>query len=281
MDSILKDPSKLTVGGEKRELTILFSDIRGFTSFSEKMDAKALSSLLNEYLGVMTKIIFAHEGTLDKYIGDAIMAFWGAPLDQPKHAANSLKTAIAMMKALNEQRPLIQEKYGVQIEIGIGINSGMVSVGNMGSETNFAYTVIGDHVNLASRLESLTKAYGVTILTTRFTLNDVLQAGEPLPPHRVLDHVKVKGKKNAVEMIQVLDREYDSEGLKMFEEGRALYTAQKWDEAITVFTAANARLALSVDKMDGPCAVYLERCGDFKKVPPEAGWDGSWEMHSK
>ena len=281
VDSILKDPSKLTVGGEKRELTILFSDIRGFTSFSEKMDAKALSSLLNEYLGVMTKIIFAHEGTLDKYIGDAIMAFWGAPLDQPKHAANSLKTAIAMMKALNEQRPLIQEKYGVQIEIGIGINSGMVSVGNMGSETNFAYTVIGDHVNLASRLESLTKAYGVTILTTRFTLNDVLQAGEPLPPHRVLDHVKVKVQKNAVEMIQVLDREYDSEGLKMFEEGRALYTAQKWDEAITVFTAANARLALSVDKMDGPCAVYLERCGDFKKVPPEAGWDGSWEMHSK
>ena len=281
VDAILKDPAKLTVGGEKKELTILFSDIRGFTTFSEKMDAKALASLLNEYLGVMTKIIFAHEGTLDKYIGDAIMAFWGAPLDQSKHASNALRAAVGMMKALADQRPLIQEKYGVQVDIGIGINSGLVSVGNMGSDTNFAYTVIGDHVNLASRLEGLTKAYGVTILTTRFTLDDVAAAGESPPAHRVLDHVKVKGKKKAVELIQVLEHDYDSEGLKLFDEGRKLYTAQKWDEAIAIFKSANAKLAPSADKMDGPCQVYLERCEDFKKTPPETGWDGSWEMHSK
>lgn len=281
VDSILKDPTKLTVGGERRELTILFSDIRGFTSFSEKMDAKSLSALLNDYLGIMTQIVFANEGTLDKYIGDAIMAFWGAPLNQPKHASNCAKTAIAMMKALHEHQDRLTAKYGVNVEIGIGFNSGVVSVGNMGSDTNFAYTVIGDHVNLASRLEGLTKAYGVTIVTSRFSFDCIEAAQEPLPPHRILDDVKVKGKQKAVELIQVLDQEYNEKGLKLFQEGRALYRQQKWDEALLVFESANVLLAPSKEKMDGPCAEFIQRCKDFKLAPPGESWDGSWEMHSK
>ncbi|MGK5083672.1 adenylate/guanylate cyclase domain-containing protein [Bdellovibrionota bacterium FG-1] len=281
VDSILKDPAKLTVGGEKRDLTIMFSDIRSFTTFSERLDAKVLAQFLNDYLGIMTKIVFANNGTLDKYIGDAIMAFWGAPLDQPKHALNSCKAAVAMMQALAQNKKRWFEQFNVDVNVGVGINSGPVNVGNMGSTDNFAYTVIGDHVNLSSRLEGLTKAYTVTILTTRFTFDEIEKAGDKLPDHRVLDHVKVKGKKKAVELIQVLDRPYSDEGLALFQEGRKLYTEQQWDTATEKFMQANVLLAVSAEVPDGPCAMYLERCRDFKAAPPEKDWDGSWEMHSK
>lgn len=281
VDSIIKDPSKLTVGGEKRDLSIMFSDIRGFTSFSEKMDAKKLSQFLNDYLGHMTEIVFENEGTLDKYIGDAVMAFWGAPLDQKKHASNACKTAIKMLETLAQHKQRYRDEYDVEVNIGIGINSGAVSVGNMGSERIFEYTVIGDHVNLASRLEGLTKAYGAGIVTSRFTFDEILSSGEPLPPHRVLDFVIVKGKKKSVELIQVLERSYDSQGLSTFEEARKLYQLKKWDEAIIKFQAANELLKPSVEKNDGPSEMYIDRCEEFKKIPPASDWDGSWEMTSK
>ncbi len=281
VDSILKDPTKLSVGGEKRNLTILFSDIRGFTTFSETLDAKKLAQFLNDYLGIMTDIVFDNEGTLDKYIGDAVMAFWGAPLDQPKHAANACKAAIKMLRALDEHKARFKSQYGVDVSIGIGINSGPVNVGNMGSERIFEYTVIGDHVNLASRLEGLTKYYGAGIVTSRFTFDMIKSSGESEPPHRVLDFVKVKGKKQAVELIQVLERDYSPKGLEIFEEGRHAYLAQRWDEAIAKFTSANELLRQSDDTQDGPCAMYIERCKEFKLNPPNADWDGSWEMTSK
>src|SRR5690606_25813258 len=175
------------------------------------------------YLGEMTDIIFEHQGTLDKYIGDAIMAFWGAPLDQPDHCINACKAAAKMMNRLRERQPYFLEKYGVEVDAGIGVNSGIVSVGNMGSQRIFSYTVIGDHVNLASRLEGLTKYYGASILVTRFTFDLMSKAGGTPPPHRVLDEVKVKGKNEAVELIQVLDGPLPGEGLKLFDEARALY----------------------------------------------------------
>ena len=280
IESIMKDPSKLSVGGEKRDLTIMFSDIRSFTSFSEKMDAKALAGFLNDYLGTMTDLVFEHEGTLDKYIGDAVMAFWGAPLDQPNHAINACKAAVKMQQSLAKSRPRFKEQYGIDVNIGIGINSGDVNVGNMGSERIFEYTVIGDHVNLASRLEGLTKEYRSGILTTRFTFDEIKKSNVEPPRHRVLDFVKVKGKKKAVELIQVIEKEYPDEGLKIFEEGRILYTEQKWDEATVKFTQANELLKLT-DPDDGPSVMYIERCVEFKINPPAADWDGSWEMHSK
>jgi adenylate cyclase len=280
VDSILKDPTKLTVGGERRDLTILFSDIRGFTTFSEKMDPKALAAFLNDYLGIMTDVVFDTEGTLDKYIGDAVMAFWGAPLDQPKHAANACRAARIMLQKLAEHRERFKTQYGVEVNIGIGVNSGLVNVGNMGSERIFEYTVIGDHVNLASRLEGLTKYYGAGIVTTRFTFDMIRQAGETLPPHRTLDSVKVKGKKEAVELIQVLEREYDPEGLKLFEEARQLYLEQHWDDAIDRFKLANEKLKFQ-GQDDGPTAMYLERCAELKTTGVESDWDGAWKMTSK
>ncbi len=281
VDSILKDPTKLTVGGEKKELSIMFSDIRSFTTFSERMDAKALAGFLNDYLGLMTDIVFECDGTLDKYIGDAVMAFWGAPLDQPHHAANACRAAIAMQRKIDEHFERFKTQYGVEVAVGIGINSGAVNVGNMGSERIFEYTVIGDHVNLASRLEGLTKYYGVKIVTTRFTMDMITQSNQPLPPHRVLDFVKVKGKKKAVELLQVLERDFDARALALFEEARQLYTQQKWDEAISRFQEASPLLSYRSGEPDSTCLMYIERCEEMKKTPPAPDWDGSWEMHSK
>lgn len=293
VDSILKDPTKLTLGGEKRELTIMFSDIRGFTSFSEKMDAKALAAFLNDYLGIMTGIVFKNEGTLDKYIGDAVMAFWGAPVDQPKHAFLACQAAVEMIAALKSNQKRFKEEYGIDVEVGIGLNSGLVSVGNMGSQQNFEYTVIGDHVNLASRVEGLTKKYGVRVLTTRntFDMIEKYRASHPqassLPifSYRVLDDVKVKGKKQAVELIELQGEPFVQEGLEKFNQGRRSYREQKWDEAIQYFHAANQILSQSPSSSnsaeDGPSLVFIERCEIFKSNPPPIDWDGSWEMDSK
>ncbi len=281
VDSILKDPKKLSLGGEKRELTILFSDIREFTSFSEMMDAKVLASFLNDYLGIMTRLVFSNQGTLDKYIGDAIMAFWGAPLNQPMHAFNSCKAAIEMMKALKENQARFKSQYGIDVNVGIGINSGIVNVGNMGSEQNFEYTVIGDHVNLASRLEGLTKKYGVSILTSRYTFECIRRSGSVFPAHRVLDRVKVKGKKTVVELIQILDEPYPKDSLELFEQGRHLYSDRNWNEAIQKFRLAKKEILTVIGIHDEPCEIYINRCEVFQNNPPAESWDGSWEMDSK
>ena len=206
VDSLVRDPSRLSIGGEKKILTMLFADIRGFTTFSETMDAKKLTEFLNEYFGIMTEIVFTHGGTLDKYIGDALMAFWGAPLDQPDHAYRACEAARAMLEALRKNQTCFRERYNVAVNIGIGINSGLVSVGNMGSERSFGYTVIGDQVNLAARLETATKTYGTPIITSRFTLDEIRKSGKTLPPHSRLGEVNLRGKSQPVEIFSIATR---------------------------------------------------------------------------
>lgn len=281
VESILKDPTKLTVGGEKKDLTILFSDIRSFTTFSEKMDAKQLAKFLNDYLGTMTDLVFKHEGTLDKYIGDAVMAFWGAPVDVPRHAGNACTTAVEMIQQLKEQQARYKKDYGIDVNVGIGLNSGAVNVGNMGSSKIFEYTVIGDSVNLASRIEGLTKYYGASVLTTRFTFDEIAKTGVPYPAHRTIDFVKVKGKKQAVEIIEVLTDDLNKETLELFLRGRELYMKRQWDDAIRCFMDINRILANRSTNTDATSLLYVERCEQFKLQPPSADWDGSWEMTSK
>jgi len=281
VDLVLKDPSKLTVGGERKEITIMFSDLRGFTTFSEKMDPKTLSQFLNEYLSEMTEIVFEHEGTLDKYIGDAVMAFWGAPLHQTNHAELAWKAGVAMQKKLKEINPIFKQKYGMEVSVGVGINSGVVSVGNMGSKRIFEYTVIGDHVNLASRLESLTRLYGCDILSTTQTVEAVPEELRSSLYYRKIDSVIVKGKTQAVDLIQICEDPLAPETIQCFEKAQQLFRARQWDEAIEFYTQAASHYKASTQKEDTVAEIFIKRCEQFKIEPPEADWDGTIEMRRK
>ena len=281
VDLILKDPSKLAVGGERRELTILFSDLRNFTTLSEGMDPKTLSQFLNEYLTEMTEIVFKYEGTLDKYIGDAVMAFWGAPLHQDDHALKASLAALEMQKRLIEIMPHFKSKYGVDLAVGIGVNSGVVSVGNMGSERIFEYTVIGDHVNLASRLEGLTKLYGVKIICTQFTLAALPDYARGTVHSRVIDLVKVKGKSQSTALVELLPNPIPAEILKPFEAAQVHFRAREWDQARALFEQSNRLYESTYGHEDSVCKIFKARCELFKEKPPAENWDGSIEMRSK
>ena len=191
VDELIKDPSKAKLGGDRKEITVLFSDIRGFTSFSEKHQPEEVVSLLNEYLGAMTEIVFQYEGTLDKFVGDAIMALWGAPVGQPDHAERACRCALAMITRLKELQAKWTAEGKYVIDIGIGINTGEMVVGNMGAEgKKMDYTVIGDNVNLGARLESLTRQYNNHIIISEYTYAKV----EHIVEVKELGTVTVKGK---------------------------------------------------------------------------------------
>jgi adenylate cyclase len=276
INEMLKDPTKLKLGGDKKALTVLFSDIRGFTSVSEKLTPEELVHLLNEYLTAMTDIVFKYDGLLDKYMGDAIMAVYGAPLDQPDHAVRACRTALDMLKELKK----LQKKWGDEgrpvLHIGIGINSGDMVVGNMGSQMRFDYTVMGDSVNLGSRLEGINKEYGTNIVISEYTyaaVRDVLTCRE-------LDSVRVKGKKLPVKIYELLCGKQDAATheafLGLFEAGLEKYKQAQWDEAIAVF-----RQVLELKPGDPPSELYIRRCEDLKENPPPAPWDGVFEMTKK
>jgi adenylate cyclase len=201
-DMLAEDPGQLRLGGERREVTVLFSDIRGFTSISEKLAPETLAVLLNEYLGAMTDVVFRHEGLLDKYIGDAVMAFWGAPVPSPDHAARCCRAALDMVAALATLNEHWQAAGTPQLSIRVGIHSGEAAVGNFGSARRFSYTAVGDSVNLASRLEGLNREYGTTILISEATLDAV---GEGFVCREV-DRVQVRGRNQPVAVYELLGR---------------------------------------------------------------------------
>ncbi|MFH1364968.1 MAG: adenylate/guanylate cyclase domain-containing protein, partial [archaeon] len=224
LNEIVNRKQELKLGGEKRKVTIFFSDIRGFTSISEKLSPEGLVNLLNEYLTEMTKIILENKGTVDKFIGDAIMALWNAPLTQQEHAKLACKAAIEQIKKLEFLRNSWKEKDFPVVEIGCGINTGDAIIGNMGSEERFDYTAMGDAVNIASRLEGLTKQYGVKIIISKETKDLV---GNEFN-FRLLDKVKVKGKKNPVEIYELLWSEENKGFAKEYENALSLYFDKKF-----------------------------------------------------
>ncbi len=276
VDRLVKDPKQLTLGGHRQNLTVLFSDIRGFTTLSEKLDARVVGEFLNDYLGVQTEILFQFGGTLDKYIGDAIMAFWGAPLSQKDHAARACEAALAMVKSLETHRARYLSQYGIAVDIGIGLTTGDVSVGNMGSSRSFSYTVIGDTVNLASRLEGATKQLGAQVLTSRATLQSIEEAGGQLPSHRTLAGTRVKGKQTAVEIIELLVEPAEKGFLEAFEKGRRLYEARNWTGAVEAFSRAHA-----LKRRDVCCEKYLQLCREFSSSSPGSDWDPAWSLVEK
>lgn len=269
VDELMKDPSKLKLGGARKEITVFFSDIRGFTTISEKLSPEKLVHILNEYLTAMTDIVMKHEGVVDKYIGDAIMAFWGAPLAQPKHAEMTCNTALDMLKKLEELQEKWKKEKFPEIRIGVGLNTGHAVIGNMGSYERFDYTAMGDTINLGSRLEGLTKAYGVNIIASESTKKAVKGF-----VFRKLDLVRVKGKNKPIiiyELVCRANEEHDAGKIKAYEKGLKLYLDKKWDKAIKEFEKAG----------DFAAKEFVKRCKEFKKNPPPKDWDGVWVMKSK
>jgi len=276
INEMLKDPSKLKLGGDKKRLSVLFSDIRGFTTVSESLTPEDLVHLLNEYLTAMTDIVFKYDGLLDKYMGDAIMAVYGAPLDQPDHAERACRTALDMMEKLHE----LQKKWSGEgrpvLNIGVGVNSGDMVVGNMGSQMRFDYTVMGDSVNLGSRLEGINKEYGTNIVISEFTYEEVKEK----LVCRELDSVRVKGKHLPVKIYELLGDRKDAEKweplIRAFDAALTSYKEGRWDEAIAGF-----RKVQEVRPGDPPAGLYIGRCEVLKAHPPEGVWDGVFTMTKK
>jgi len=262
--------------GQRREVTIFFSDVADFTTISESMRPSELASNLSEYFNELTVIIMENGGTVDKYIGDAIMAFWGAPIDMHDHAKMACIATLKIHHRLIELEKKWEAEGRPVFRTRIGLNTGDVVVGNMGSDQRLNYTVIGDPVNLASRLEALNKYYGSSIIISQFTHEKCADDFEV----RTLDYVQVKGKTKAVSIyellaekgdISTLDREY----ILYYEEAIEFYLKREWDKAIEIFE----RL-LAQKPSDGPCKMFLERCREYKINPPSEGWTGEY-IHEK
>ncbi|MGA8037929.1 MAG: adenylate/guanylate cyclase domain-containing protein [Candidatus Acidiferrales bacterium] len=272
---LLTDPKR--VQPRKTDVTILFSDIRGFTTISEALDAQELAELLNGYLTEMTRIIFRNQGTLDKYIGDAVMAIWGAPFDEPNHATRCCNAAVAMLARLADLQISWREQKKPVLEIGIGINTGIASVGNMGSSLRYGYTAMGDAVNLSARLEGLNKEYGTRILASEFTRAEVTDENIVF---RELDLIRVQGKLQPVTLFEVLASDVlDNGGREMvtlFEKGREAYKRQAWSEARRHFEKVLERWS-----EDGPSRVFAARCSEYLTQAPPTNWDGVYVMTHK
>jgi adenylate cyclase len=276
VDDILKDPSKLVLGGEERRLTVFFSDIRGFTTISEGLSPQNLVKLINDYLTPMTDIILESGGTVDKYMGDAIMAFWGAPVWQDDHAIRAARTALLMMERLRKLQ-VEWEKNGLpRIDIGIGLSTGRLTCGNMGSHLRFDYTVMGDSVNLGSRLEGLNKEYGTHIIVPKFTYEDIKDEFIL----RQLDHIKVKGKKIPIKIYELMADKSGGDKLReaagLFETGLAAYRERDWDKAESFFGKT-----LEVLPEDKPSKVFLARVRDLRSSNLPDDWDGVYVMTKK
>ncbi|RTE64756.1 adenylate/guanylate cyclase domain-containing protein [Amphritea opalescens] len=264
------------LSGETREMTIFFSDIRDFTQISEQLSPQQLSRMMNIYLTEMTRIIHQQRGTVDKYIGDAVMAFWGAPLPDEEHAKHGLNTAWQMLLQLPRVNQQLLAAGLPRVNIGIGLHCGTVSVGNMGSEFRMAYTVMGDAVNLASRLESLTKYYGCPLL-----VSGDLATGSPDYLYRYIDRVRVKGRTEPVELFQPLAERASADAslvaqIEIFNRAVRCYQQGQWEEARRLFLhwlADNAE--------DSVAPLYLERLNALERDPPKENWDAVFSHQEK
>ncbi|PJA95627.1 MAG: hypothetical protein CO129_10755 [Ignavibacteriales bacterium CG_4_9_14_3_um_filter_34_10] len=275
---LLNNPEKLKLGGEKRNIAILFSDIAGFTSFSEKLSATELVNFINAYLNEMTKIVLKNKGTLDKYIGDAVMAFWGAPIELNNNEELACRTAIEMQKKLDELRAIWELPEAKQLQVRIGINCGEVVVGNIGGETRFDYTVMGDNVNLASRLEGANKQYNTFIMVGENVFNAI---GDKIIV-RELDNIRVKGKLKPTKVFELIGMKNDEFAINKFNRladyvlGLDYYKSRKFNDALMKF---NEVLKNIPD--DGPSKVYIERCNYYINYPSADDWDNVFVMKTK
>lgn len=274
VDELLKDVENLKLGGRREHMTAFFSDVRGFTTISEKLTPEELSRVLNLYLTPMTEIVFKNKGTLDKYMGDAIMAFFGAPVKDTDHAKNACRCALDSIEKLKEIQKEFEQKNLPIIDIGIGINTGPMSVGNMGSNIVQNYTIMGDAVNLASRLEGINKEYGTRIVISEFTYKEIKDSFTA----REIDKVKVKGKTEPVSIFELIcEGQPPAETknqLDLFNAAYEKYHKKQFAQALAEFSAPTL-------KNDPVAEVFVERCQEYLESPPEENWDGAYVMKTK
>jgi adenylate cyclase len=272
IEEIIRDPASLSLGGEKRELTIFFSDIQGFTSISERMEASTLVALLNEFLSEMTSVVLESGGTVDKYVGDAIVAFWNAPLPVPQHAEQAVRAALRCQQRLIELESGLKQRFGTAIRMRIGIHTGQVSVGNFGSRERFNYTVIGDAANLASRLEGANKYFSTLTLVSGATRDAI---GSIMEFRKVAD-IRVVGRREPVPVYEPLELGITGEQLqpyRSFEAALALYEQRQLEQALEAF---------SVLVKDPVARVYVTRIErDLKKGTLGAEWSSVWSLTDK
>ncbi len=278
VEQILKNPDALKPGGEKKELTVIFTDLAGFTSISEKLPPDELTDFMNEYLDAMTRIVFKYGGTLDKYIGDAIMAFWNHPTSQKNHAQLAVDCAIAMQNELELLRDGWHKRGLPEVSMRAGINTSTCMVGFIGSSIQMNFTCLGDGVNLAARLEGANKEYGTLIMISE-SVKDQLEKNSV--PCRFLDYLAVKGKNEPIKVFEVVSgteakAENWEEFLKLYKLGIHSYLGKEWKNAEKHF-----KTALKIKQNDGPCLTYIDRCKHFSNFPPPENWDGRFEMKTK
>jgi len=277
VNQLIEKPDMLKLGGDQKEITVFFSDVQGFTTISEGLHPGELVSLLNEYLTAMTDIILDYGGFVDKYEGDAIMAFWGAPVPDPDHALRCCQCILDMRKKLVDLNAQLAAKGKPQLFTRFGINSGTVIVGNMGSDERFAYTAMGDTVNQAARFEPANKQYGTYCMIGESTYEMVKDQVEV----RELDLLQVKGKTKGVRVYELMARKGELDAAKkevvnLYSAGLAAYKARRWEEGIKAFEAV-----LGLDPGDGPSKTYLARCQAYQASPPPPDWDGAFVMKTK
>jgi adenylate cyclase len=271
VSQLVAHPEKISLGGEQRELTLLFSDLAGFTTAAEALEPQEVATLLNEYFKDMSEVIFRHRGTIDKFIGDAIMAFWNAPVDDPEHAAHGVLAARDMLAALDGVNARLKERGLPPVDMRIGVHTGPAVVGNLGSPTRFSYTALGDSVNLASRLEGVNKYYGTRLLVSGDTVAR-LGAHAAEIALRPADRVRVKGKSEAVDLYTLCLRP------ELAERQAAAYAAYQrgeWETALRLYQAL-----LNDAPDDGLTRTYVERLERFVAAPPQE-WDGATTMDAK
>jgi adenylate cyclase len=267
---------EFTLKGENREMTVFFSDVRGFTTISESLEAAELCDLINAILTPVTRIIHENKGTIDKYIGDAIMAFWGAPMYNDKHAYLAVKAGLTVINEFDIINAHFKLKNWPEVDLGVGLNTGDMVVGNMGSEFRIAYTVMGDTVNLGSRLEGLTKQYGVKMIVSEST-----RTAAPEFAYRELDWVRVKGKNKPIKIYEPICeqadlKECDQKTLDLTCHAIEFYRKQSWNEAQTLFSQLH-----NLKPHDLLYKIYLDRIAYFRENPPNLDWDGTFTHTSK
>ena len=266
---IAKSPESFSMEGEAREMTVFFCDIKNFSTISEHLDPRQLARMLNRYFTAMTDVLHQHGATIDKYIGDAIMAFWGAPIVQPDHARRGVLAALAIQDGLQKMRKQFRDLGLPELEIGVGINTGVMNVGNMGSRYRVAYTVVGDAVNLCSRVERLTRVYNARILVSESTMSTV-----PDVIFKEVDFVRVRGKGNPTRIFEPLCRTEQVskallDNLAIQQRALAAYYRQEWDQAEMLLTKVRD---LNFNRVY--CELLLRRVAHFRKSPPPADWMG-------